>query len=84
MSARAILATIGHQIKKDAEAEAYKNYVARCLRILTENTAVPADYYSDGEIGSYLSLEYEDIITPKPKVEHKPGEIAEKIKAKMR
>lgn len=84
MSARAIIATIGYQIKKDMETEAYRNYNARCLRILTENTAVPAGYYSSGDTGSYLTLEYEEIVNPKPKVEHKKGEIADKIKAKLR
>lgn len=84
LSARAIIATIGYKMKRDAEIEAYRNYTARCLRILTENTAVPAGYYSNGETGSYLSLEYDQLINPKPVKEHKPGEIAEKIKQKMR
>lgn len=84
MSARAIIATIGHKIKQDFEIEAYRNYTARCLRILTENTAVPAGYYSEGEQGSYLSVEFEDIINPKPQKEYVKGEIAEGIKAKFR
>ena len=84
MSARAVVATIGYKIKQDAEIEAYRNYTARCLRILTENTAVPAGYYSKGDVGAYLTLEYDDIINQKPVKEHKKGEIAEKIKAKMR
>lgn len=84
MSARAIIATIGYKIKQEAELEAYRNYTSRCLRILTENTAVPAGYYSNGETGAYICLEYDELINPKPIKEHKPGEIAEKIKQKMR
>lgn len=84
MSARAIIATIGYKIKENTEAELYRNYTARCLRILTENTAVPAVYYSEGEQGSYLSVEFDDIINPKPQKEYVKGEIAEGIKAKLR
>lgn len=84
MSAKAIIATIGYKIKENLEAEAYRNYTARCLRILTENTAVPAGYYSNGKTGAYLSLEFDEIINPKPVKEHKKGEITEKIKQKMR
>ena len=51
--------------------------MARCARILTENTAMMVR-------GEYINAEYEDIIHPKPKVEYKKGEIASKIKAKLR
>lgn len=81
---KAIIATIGYKIKQDIENEMYRNYVARCLRILTENTAVPAGYYSRGEIGSYLEIEYEKLMNYKPKKEYKKGEIADKVKAKLR
>lgn len=84
MGARAIIATIGYKIKQDFEAETYRSYIARCLRILTENTAVPAGYYSNGEAGSFFQMEYDDIVNVKPQKEHKKGEIADRIKAKMR
>ena len=84
MSARAVISTIAYKIKQDAEIELYMNYTSRCLRVLTENTSVPAGYYSRGNAGSYLRVEFDDIINPKPQKEHKKGEIADKIKAKLR
>lgn len=84
MSARAVIATIGHKAKQDVEDEAYRNYISRCLRLLTENTAVPAGYYSNGEAGSYVPMEYYDIVHPKPVKEYKKGAVAEKIKARLR
>lgn len=84
LSIKGILATIVYKIKQDVEEESYKSYLARCLRILTENTSVPAGYYSGGEKGAYITIDFDDIIKPKPQQEYKPGAIAEKIKAKMR
>ena len=84
MSARAIIATLPQKIKQDAEDEAYRIYIARCLRILTENTAIPAGYYSNGEAGTFMQVEFDDIFNQKPIKEHKKGEIADKIRAKMR
>lgn len=84
MSAKAVVATIGVKIKHDLMLDTYRNYTARCLRILTENTAVAAGCYSGGEVGSYLTMEFEDIVSPKPQKEYKKGEIADKIRTKMR
>ena len=84
LSIKGILATILYKIKQDDEEEAYKSYIARCIRILTENTSVPAGYYSYGEKGSYLPIDFDDIIKPKPQKEYNPGEITKKIKEKMR
>ena len=84
MSASAVIVALPHKIKQNADDEAYRTYVARCLRILTENTAVPSGYYSNGEIGSFLTAEFDEIINPKPVKEYQHGEIANKIKEKMR
>lgn len=84
IGARAVISTIGYKIKQDIETDAYRNYIARCLRILTENTSAPAGYCSGGKIGSYLQFDFDDIINPKPQKEHKKGEIADKIKSKLR
>ena len=51
--------------------------MARCARILTENTAAMVQ-------GQYIKAEYEDLINPKPQVNYEKGEIANKIKAKLR
>ena len=77
MGIRAILRTLPYKVKQDVEVEIYRNYMARCARILTENTAMMVR-------GEYINAEYEDIVHPRPKVEYKKGEIASKIKAKLR
>ena len=51
--------------------------MARCVRVITENTAGMVQ-------GAYISAEYEDIINPKPQITHEKGEIANKIKSKLR
>ena len=57
----------------DAEEEIYKNYVARCVRVVTENTARMA------RGGSYITKEYEDIVHPKVITPVKAEEIIEDI-----
>lgn len=84
MSARAIVSTLAYKIKQDAETEAYRHYIAHCLRIITENTAAPADYYSYGQTGSYVPVEFDELINKKMTKPHTPGEIADKIREKMR
>ncbi len=74
MSIRAILATIHEKIKQQAENEAFKTYVAECLKIITENTAKMSG-------GSYISASFADILDPKP-VDNRTGEeiVADVIK----
>jgi hypothetical protein len=60
MSAKAINATIGYKIKQDVEEEVHREYIAKCARIITENTAKFSS-------GSYIGIEYSEIIHPKPK-----------------
>ena len=77
MSAKAILATLPYKIKRDNENEVYKNYVARNLRIIGENTARMSQ-------GGYMKVDYEDIINPKPQKQYKIGEATSKIRDKLR
>ena len=77
MSAKAILSSLPYKIKLDLENETYHKYMARCARILTENTAAMVQ-------GSYINVEYDDIINPKPQTKYEQGEIANKIKSKLR
>ncbi len=84
MGIKAIIATIGYKIKQGIEQEAYKDYVAKCLRILTENTMPIAVYYSDGAYGKCLPNDYADIVNPKPIKELKKGEAIECIRAKFK
>lgn len=64
LNARAIIATLPQALKRDAEEELYKNYMAKCLRLVTENTAK-----SSMQEAAYMPTDFEDIIHPKPKVE---------------
>lgn len=75
MSAKAIMATIAYKIKEDAEEDLYKRYVARCLRIITENTAKLSG-------GNYMKAEYDDILHPKPQDNRTAEEIVADVIAK--
>lgn len=70
MSVKGILATISDTIKRQAEDQvedqAFKIYVAECLRVITENTAKMSG-------GSYISASFADILNPKP-VDNRTGE----------
>ena len=75
MSARAVNATIGYKIKQDFEMELHREYMAKCARICTENTAKLS-------CGSYIGLEYSEIIHPKPKDNRTAEEIVMDVIAK--
>lgn len=77
MNGKAIISTLPYKIKADVERELYQQYTARCLRIITENTAVLSQ-------GQYITVELDEILNPKPETEHVEGETSEKIKAKLR
>ena len=77
MGIKAILATLPCKIKADVEQEVWREYMARCARLCTENTAGLSQ-------GSYISVEYGDIIRNKPQIKQKQGEATEKIRAKLR
>lgn len=77
MNGKAIISTLPYKMKADIERELYQQYTARCLRIITENTAVLSQ-------GQYITVELDEILNPKPEIEHVEGETSEKIKAKLR
>ena len=77
MGTKAILATLPCKIKADTEQEIWRDYMAKCARLCTENTAGLSQ-------GQYLTVEYEDIIHKKPQIKQKQGEATEKIRAKLR
>ena len=77
MNGKAIISTLPYVLKSDIEKELYNQYTARCLRIITENTAMLSQ-------GNYIAVELDEILNPKPKIEHIEGETSEKIKAKLR
>ena len=77
MNAKAIISSLPYKIKSDVKIEIYRNYMAKNLRLITENTAKMVQ-------GEYISAEYSDIVNPKPVIEHKKGEITAKIKSKFK
>ena len=77
MNGKAIIATLPCKIKADVEKELYYQYTARCLRIITENTAILSQ-------GNYVAIDLDEILNPKPEIKHIEGETSAKIKAKLR
>lgn len=65
-----------YKIKADLENEVWRKYTARCLRLVTENTAGMVS-------GKLISVEYEDIINPKPEEKRSVDEIINGIKNKI-
>lgn len=57
MSAKAIISTISIKIRQDREREVWEDYVAQCLRVISENTAKAVQ-------GVFVGKEYRDIINP--------------------
>ena len=65
-----------YKIKADLENEVWRKYTARCLRLITENTAGMVN-------GKFISVEYEDIINPKPEEKRSADEIINGLKNKI-
>ena len=65
-----------YKIKADHENEVWRKYTARCVRMITENTAGMVN-------GKFISVEYEDIINPKPEEKRSADEIIGNIKDKL-
>jgi hypothetical protein len=65
-----------YKIKADLENEVWLKYMARCLRLMTENTAGMVN-------GKLISVEYEDIINPKPEEKRSADEIINGLKNKI-
>ena len=77
MNGKTIIATLPYKMKADIEREFYYQYTARCLRIITENTAMLSQ-------GNYVAIDLDEILNPKPEIKHIEGETSAKIKAKLR
>lgn len=77
MNGKAIISTLPYVLKYDIKKELYNQYTARCLRIITENTAMLSQ-------GNYIAVELDEILNPKLEIKHIEGETSEKIKAKLR
>lgn len=62
--------------RKEQEEKAYNNYVTRCLRLIAENSAKLSG-------GSYIKMEYEDIIKPRKIETRTSEEIINDIRQKL-
>ena len=65
-----------YKIKADLENEVWRKYTARCLRLVAENTAGMVS-------GKLISVEYEDIINPKPEEKRSADDIINGMKNKI-
>ena len=70
------MSSLQYKIKADLENEVWRKYTARCLRLMTENTAGMVN-------GKLISVEYEDIINPKPEEKRSADEIINGLKNKI-
>lgn len=85
MSVRAILATLLPKMQMDAEKERFREYIADCLRLLTENTAPVAAFCTNGESGTYIANKFSEIIgRAQKKPVPEPGKAAAGIRTKLR
>jgi hypothetical protein len=71
-----LLKTLPHKLKQDVENDVYREYVTSCLRIITENTAGMVN-------GTYMTIDFNDLINPKPVEKYEQGEITERIRNKL-
>lgn len=76
MSAKAILAALPYAIKKDVESDMYRSYMARCARVITENTAKMSG-------GGFITVEYDDLINVKQQRHIEKGAAKKKICDKL-
>lgn len=84
MGIRAIITALPYKLKADFEMAVFNEHLAQGICILTENSAVPAAYYTKGDSGRMLVKTPSQILHPKPKKEIVPGQATDNIKAKLR
>lgn len=70
------MATLRERLKEQREQDLFRNYVSRVLRNTSENVAKLAQ-------GSYMAVDYDDIINPKPEEKRSSDEIITGIKKKI-
>ena len=71
-----MLKTLPYKLKQEIESDVYREYVSSCLRIITENTAGMVN-------GTYMTIDFNDLINPKPVEQYEQGEITERIRNKL-
>lgn len=66
LRARAIISVLPDILKQSCEHDAYKTYLAECMRMVSENTAKFAG-------GRYMSISFAEMLRPKP-VDNRSGD----------
>lgn len=70
--------------KKEQEEKLYQNYVAECLRIMTENTAkIASALLREDADCHYISVSFHDMLDPKPTDTRTSEEVIESIGNKL-
>lgn len=72
MRGKAMVAALPYAVRLEAEAALYREYTARCIRLIGENTAKACG-------GTYVTAEYTDLIARKRTDERTAEEIAEDV-----
>ena len=70
------MASLPYKIKADSQNELWRNYMARCMRMATENIAIITQ-------GKYMQVEFEDLINPKPEEKRSADDIIAEMKNKI-
>lgn len=84
MSLKAILSTLEYKLKADYEEAVYRQYMATLLRLTTENYANAVNALSQGQIeASYITVDYSELINPKPVDNRSADDIISNIKNKI-
>lgn len=69
--------------KKEQEEKLYKNYVAECARIVTENTAKILSAITHADDCKYIGPSFEEMMKPKPIDKRTAEEVIEAISDKL-
>ena len=72
MSAAGVISILPYKIKDDEHNELYRNYMARCARLCTENLARMSR-------GNYIRMEFDELIADKPRDKRTAREIIDDI-----
>jgi hypothetical protein len=84
MSLKAILSTLEYKIKADYEEAIHRQYMATLLRLATEHSANSVSVLSQGQIeASYITVDFSELINPKPVDDRSADDIISNIKNKI-
>lgn len=70
--------------RQEMQERSYQVYVTNCLRLLTENTAPPAAFFTEGQAGQYLAVPWLEAVAPAPQETRTPEEIIAHIRESLK